>query len=303
MALSSLAQLRAAYDQAASIEALKVTAFTAIVNRNVGMIWETFSEAGMPAAGAKPTTINGTQYSSSSAGAIPLRNTQSGSTYALADVQTSGYWFPVNTVGAGSGYSVESNIYVHLWDRIWANGINQTLTTVQNITFPALTRYSSGEGLSMWLKYQGTYSTPAGLTITVNYTNQAGASRTVSWVHNRDFNFVYHEMAMVPIPMLAGDSGVRAVNSVQLSAAAFDANFTPCLSIVVCKYLGAWRTSQPSNTQTTSPYSLFTGLPQFDGAACLTLGLQVVPPATPIQLVGPATTMPTVSLQAKVLAL
>lgn len=300
MALSSLSQLRAAYDQAASIEALKVTTFTAIVNRHVGMIWETFGEAGLPAAGAKPTTLNGTQYSSSSAGAIPLRNTQGGSTYALADVQASGYWFPLNT--GGSGYSVESNIYVHLWDRIWANGFNQTLTTVQNITFPPLTRYSSGEGLSMWLKYQSTYSTPAGLTITVNYTNQAGVSRTVSWVHDRDYNFVYHEMAMVPIPMLAGDSGVRAVNSVQLSASA-GASFTPGLSIVLCKYLGAWRTSQPSNAQTTAPYSLFSGLPQFDGAACLTLGVQAVPAATPSQLIGPATTMPIVSLQAKVLAL
>ena len=157
----------------------------------------------------------------------------------------------------------------------------------------------------MWLKYQGTYSTPPGLTVTINYTNQAGASRTVSWVYNPNYSFntIAHEMAMVPIAMLAGDSGVRAVNSVQLSAAAFDANFTPCLSIVVCKYLGAWRTSQPSNTQTTAPYSLFSGLPQFDGAACLTMGLQVVPPATLSQLIGPATTMPTVSLQAKVLAL
>ena len=135
MTINSLAQLRTAYDEASSLDAFKVTSFGALVNRNVGAILETFNESGMPAAGAKPTTLNGTQYSNASGGAIPLRNTQGGSTYALAAVQASAYWFPLNTVGAGSGYSVESNLYVHLWDRIWANGVNQTLTSIYRILF------------------------------------------------------------------------------------------------------------------------------------------------------------------------
>lgn len=301
MAISTLSGLRQAYDTASHVEALKVTSFTALANRNVGMIWETWSESGLPSAGTKPSTINGTQYDKSTAGAIPLRNTQSGSTYALSSVQASAYWQPYST--GGVSYSIESNLHVHLWDRIWANGVNQTLTSVQNITFPALTRYSTGEGLSMWLKWQGTYSTPAGLTITINYTNQAGVSRTVSWINDRNTNFVYHEMAMLPIPLLAGDSGVRAVNSIQLSAGSGDANFTPLYSIVLCKYLGSFRASQPSNSQTTAPLSLFSGLPQFDGNACLTLGVQVVSPSVLGSLIGPSTIMPVVSLQAKVLAI
>lgn len=298
-----LAGLRTALDEARRVSAYKASVFNLIggtVNRYTGHIWDLWEQS--PHAGASPSTINGTQYSKSTQGAIALgTNTSAGSTYALADVQTSATWTPANETTPPYIFAGGSEYYVHVWDRIWANAFSQNTTARQAITFPALTRYTTGQGLSIWLRWLYTFTTPTA-TITVEYTNQAGVSRTVSWVNNPNINNCYHEMSAFPIPLLAGDSGVQAVNAITLSAGAPDGPAN-AFSLMVVRYLGAYRVNSSTFPDFTAGQSFMGGLPQFDGNACLCLGIQTGPAAVFRAGLGPSTIMPQVGFEAKVLAL
>jgi hypothetical protein len=297
MPISSLADLRTAYSSAPRISAIKVGAWGGVLQRYYGMIWDYFDQAGNPIAGVAPTTLAGTQYSKSSAGAMQL-NTTAGSTYALADVQTSAYWEPI--ISTGFAYPGGSEFVIHVWDRVWANVVQSSSTSRQSWTFPALTRYTTGAGLSLWLKTLA-YHTPANCNVTIEYVNQDGVSRTHTTFQYINSLLYFAPPSMLPLPLATGDSGVRSVSAITFSVGHGTAN---AAGLCLMRYLGSYRVGATSVPDSTAPLSVFGGLPQFDGDACLTLGVQPGPPPPPLNaVVSSSTIMPQIGFEAKVLAL
>lgn len=173
-----------------------------------------WSLAGRPGAGAFDTTLNGVTLSSTSAlvnGQIPHYDPSSGNAY-LARLQAA-------ATQAGT---------LLLLDRIWHNGgYTITSTSAQNSTTPTWpsrcptsgtddTAATTGQGVIAFLEISA--ATGAGTpTITVTYTNQAGtgsrtATNTQATVASSAIGACY------PIGLQAGDTGMRSIQSLQLSA-------------------------------------------------------------------------------------
>lgn len=173
-----------------------------------------WSLAGSPGAGGFDTTLNGVVLSSSSAlvnGQIPHYDPASGNAY-LARLQAA-------ATQAGT---------LLLLDRLWHNGgYTITSTAAQNSTTPTWpsrcptsglddTPATTGQGVLLAVEVSA--ATGAGTpTITISYTNQAGtASRTatniLATVASSAIGATYF------IGLQAGDTGVRSVQSLTLSA-------------------------------------------------------------------------------------
>lgn len=173
-----------------------------------------WSLAGSPGAGGFDTTLNGVTLSSTSAlvnGQIPHYDPVSGNAY-LARLQA-------NATQAGT---------LLLLDRIWHNGgFTITSTAAQNITSPTWPSRCptsgtddtpSTNGHAVLLAVEVSAATGAGTpTITISYTNQAGtasrsATNIIATVASSAIGATYF------IGLQAGDTGVRSVQSLTLSA-------------------------------------------------------------------------------------
>ena len=110
-------------------------------------------------------------------------------------------------------------------------GLSGTVTTPQTTNLPtaALTRYTSGEGVMAGIIIFSTVGTTS-TTITISYTNQAGTSgrtSTATSFGNTNFREV---RILIPIPLQAGDTGVRSIESVTLAGTTGTAgDFGVCL--------------------------------------------------------------------------
>lgn len=173
-----------------------------------------WSLAGNPGAGSFDTTLNGVTLSSSSTipnGAIPHYDPASGNSYL--------HYFEGMATQAGR---------LLLLDRIWHNGgYTITSTSAQNSTTPTWPSRcpTSGTddtptttGLGVLLALEISAATGAGTpTITISYTNQAGtagrtATNIIATVASSAIGATYF------IGLQAGDTGVRSVQSLTLSA-------------------------------------------------------------------------------------
>jgi hypothetical protein len=112
-----------------------------------------------------------------------------------------------------------------------SGGLDGTITTPQTTNLPTatLTRYTSGEGVMAGIViYTQVSSTTT--TITVSYTNQAGVSGRISTATTFGGTNFREIFSLLPIPLQAGDTGIRSVESVTLSASSGQvANFGICL--------------------------------------------------------------------------
>jgi hypothetical protein len=110
-------------------------------------------------------------------------------------------------------------------------GLSGTVTTPQTTNLPtaALTRYTSGEGVMagiIILNQVGNTLT----TVTVSYTNQAGATGSISTATSFGQTNFRENNIFIPIPLQAGDTGVRSIESVTLaSSTGGGGNFGVCL--------------------------------------------------------------------------
>lgn len=173
-----------------------------------------WSLGGSPGAGAFDNTLNGVTLSSTSAlvnGQIPHYDPVSGNAYLGR--------FQANATQAGT---------LLLLDRIWHNGgFTITSTAAQNITSPTWPSRcpTSGTddtpattGHAILLAVEVSAATGAGTpTITISYTNQAGtagrtATNIIATVATSAIGATYF------IGLQAGDTGVRSVQSLTLSA-------------------------------------------------------------------------------------
>lgn len=169
---------------------------------------------GAPGAGSFDNTLNGVTLSSTAAlvnGQIPHYNPASGNAYLAR--------FAAKANQAG---------VVMLMDRLWHNGgFTITSTAAQNITSPTWpsrcptsgtddTPATTGHGV--YLAVEVSAATGAGTpTITISYTNQDGtagrtATNIIATVASSAIGAVYF------IGLQAGDTGVRSVQSLTLSA-------------------------------------------------------------------------------------
>lgn len=100
-------------------------------------------------------------------------------------------------------------------------GLASSVKTAQTTNLPtaALTRYTSGVGVCAALENYATIGTTS-VTATCSYTNQAGTAGQTSpaFKFAGDGTQSSKAGAMFPMPLASGDSGVRAVASVTLSA-------------------------------------------------------------------------------------
>lgn len=298
MTISTLQELRDAYASASRVSVYKPSNTMATYgnsNIHAGHLWDYFRVSnGYPIAGATPSTGAGTLYSKSSVGAIPLLGTSAGSSYLLADVQASAYWSPVSQGAVGQTFAGSGEYYIHVYDRLWANsGINPASTSLQSWVPPALTRYASGEGLTLFMCWIGTFN-PTNTTTTISYVNNVGASQTLTSAWNALAGFAYHNPLMMALPLQAGDRGIRSVSSIQFAA---PSGAGGNLGLMIAKYLGCYRVSVSSEAANSAPISLFSGLPLFDGDACLALAIQAPGPIANFA----GGTMPQIAFEARIL--
>lgn len=156
-----------------------------------------------------------------------------------------------------------------LYDRLGHNGnLSGTTTTAQTFT-GSLTRYTDGIGNMMFYEIYGNTTTilgTTGTTMTVQYTNQAGTTAKVSpAVTIGGTGFREGNQARF-IPLAAGDTGVQAVENVDLvastgTAGAFGITVAHPLATAVVDSagVGGWR-----DFVTGMP-----GIPEIKTDACL----------------------------------
>lgn len=182
----------------------KAVTATLVAGRDASL----WSLGGNPGAGSFNGTLNGVVLDSTSgmiAGQIPHVNPGSGNAH-LARLSAS-------ATQAGA---------LMLCDRLWHNGgFTITSTGVQSITsptWPARDVAGSTNGDGVLLAVEVSAATGAGTpTITVSYTNQAGiAGRTATNVRATVASSAIG--AVYEIGLQAGDTGVRSVQSLTLSA-------------------------------------------------------------------------------------
>ena len=207
---------------------------------------------GMPAGGAVPT-----------AAAIPDRSTQGALPFLVA---TGGR--DTHLIGA-SVTPLTAGVYL-LYDRLMhIGGLSGTSTadqTVQGSTpSPAITRNTGGAGNVAWYEIYtiiGVTST----TLTMSYTDQAGnaATSTIN-IGATGFREVTRAQR---IPLAAGDTGIRAIEKVALTATTGTAgNF----GITIAQPL-AWLPVGAAGTAGWRDYTTgLPGIPVIDPNACLAL--------------------------------
>ena len=113
-----------------------------------------------------------------------------------------------------------------------SGGLSGIVTTAQTTNLPtaALTRHTNGEGVMAGLCIWGSIGTTV-TTVTVSYTNQAGTPGQISPATQIGGSNVANAAGrIIQIPMAAGDTGVRSVESVTLAGTTGAAgNFGVCL--------------------------------------------------------------------------
>jgi hypothetical protein len=161
--------------------------------------------AGNPGAGAFNGTLDGTTLVAPVNGQLPFTDPVSGNSYLAR--------FIAQATVAGTFI---------LCDRLWHNGgFTITSTSAQSITsptWPARDAAGATNGDGVLLGMEISAATGSGSpTITASYTNQAGtASRSATNVIATAASSAAG--AFYPIGLQAGDTGVRSVQSITLSA-------------------------------------------------------------------------------------
>jgi hypothetical protein len=152
-----------------------------------------------------------------------------------------------------------------------SGGLSGTVTTEQTTNLPtaALTRYTGGDGVFIGIVIYATVGTTA-TTISVKYTNQAGTANRASTVTSFGATGFREVGRLILIPLQAGDTGVRSVEGVTLTATTGTAG-----NLGVCLFKPLMTFSLDSTTGTmpidaVSSGGMIGSMAEFDDDACLT---------------------------------
>jgi len=151
-------------------------------------------------------------------------------------------------------------------------GLSGIVTGAQTTNLPtaALTRYTTGEGVMAGIVIYTIVGTTA-TTISINYTNQAGTSGRISTVTSFGGTTFREVNILIPIPLQAGDTGVRSIQSVTVAATTGTAgNFGVCLFKPLAMIsLESASTNMPLDS--VSSGCIINSLCEINPDACLTL--------------------------------
>jgi hypothetical protein len=225
-------------------------AATAIISGRGCSLW---TYDGMPASGIVPTI--GVIPDKTTIGAIPFTAAGGGRDKHLI----------------GASITPNASGVFLLYDRLFhIGGLSGTSTAAQTVQgstpSPALTRNTGGAGNIAFYEIYTIIGT-TGTTLTMTYTNQAGTGSRTSTINigNTGFREVSR---MQRIPLAAGDSGIQAIEQIQLTATTGTAgNF----GITIAQPL-AWIPVGSGGTMGWRDYTTgLPGIPVIDPNACLSL--------------------------------
>ena len=152
-----------------------------------------------------------------------------------------------------------------------SGGLSGVVTTEQTTNLPtaALTRHTTGEGVMIGLIVHGIVGTTA-TTVTVRYTNQAGTPNQVSTATSFGSTGFREAFRVILIPLAAGDTGVRSVEGVTVTATTGTAgNFGVCLFKPLMQFsLDSTTGTMPIDA--VSSGGMIGSMAEFDDDACLT---------------------------------
>jgi len=263
MTFTTFAQLQAAVANSSKTWEERI-AKSSLTTKAVGIWGDTWTSTGNPTAGVTPN---------SAAGAVTTNTTVGALNYSIVrnpDAADNRYLLSFGVAGQGSSNpAVGVNLLV---DRlVHSSNLSGTVATAQTVGTPALTRYTTGDGVMMALVcWTATGTTAANVTVT--YTNQAGtASRTspsiALWTGGWGGSTLGPVAGQLQfIPLQAGDSGVRSVQSVTLSASTLTAGsfgvilFKPLVTLFQPGYSSYFETDYAIQT---------SSLPEIQDSACL----------------------------------
>lgn len=152
-----------------------------------------------------------------------------------------------------------------LYDRLLhTSGLSGNVTTEQTVNSAALSRYTDGAGIELFLEwYTATGGTAS--TVTISYTNSAGTAGRIATATLQASPAIG---TMQNIPLQNGDTGVRSVQSVTLSAGTGTAgNF----GITLLKQLADIAPDVINSGKVIGPFDL--GLPTIAANPCLALAV------------------------------
>jgi hypothetical protein len=197
MAITTLDGLVAGIAAGRTILYHRPTAFSGGMTGRFLSLWSVPATGGYPSAGSTPATGSGAAPNKSTTGAIPIPTPGGGNTLYV--------------VSANGSLGICGMVYDRL---VHTSGLSGTTITAQTVNTTALTRYTDGAGVEAWLEwYTATGNTSR--TATVSYTNQSGtAGRSGTCVIPGSCA----ARTMVKMLLQSGDTGVRSVESVTLSA-------------------------------------------------------------------------------------
>lgn len=243
MAITTLDQLTAALDARQGFNLFKPS----MGAKAAGTFQSLWMAAGIPSAGLAPVSVGGAAPNSATVGVLPFINPATGKTY-IGKVQMSGA-----TVGS-----------LILYDRLVHTALlNGTLITAQTVNSAALTRATTGVGVEPWLEwYTATGATAS--NVSLSYTNQAGTAGRATPLTAMPSAPAIGQM--MPLPLAAGDTGVRSVQTLTLSANTLTAG---SFGITLMKRLAAIPISIP-NVGVVLDFAAL-GMPDIENNACLSM--------------------------------
>lgn len=178
----------------------------------------------------------------------------------------------INILGARINTSSLAGISLMWLDLLnISGGLDATVTTAQTTNLPtaALTRYTSGEGVWIALVPHIQLGATA-TTVTVSYTNQSGTSGRTTTPITFGASGFREVRSLIILPLQAGDTGARSVESVTLAATTGTAgNFGVALFKPLCA-MTLESTSGAMPLDAVSSGGITAGLAELDDDACLT---------------------------------
>jgi hypothetical protein len=250
MAITTLDGLIAANNQLLSFNKVSMT------SKAAGYFQSLWTAAGLPTAGAAAGSVAGNAPSSSTIGALGFVNPTGGALTYLTKVSNA-----MQTAGT-----------LILYDRlVHTSALSGILATAQTVNSAALTRSTSGEDVQLFLEWY-TATGATAVTVTCSYTNSDGVAGRTSIATTVAASPVAG--MMLPLPLQAGDKGVRSVQTVTLSATTGGAgNF----GITLAKRIAEMPILIASGGLVLDPFAL--GMPKIENGACLAL-MELVSTAT-----------------------
>jgi hypothetical protein len=174
----------------------------------VSSSWAMGLPTSFPPVGATPPTGSGAVPTSATVGAMPFRNAAAGASLYLAKLLWS----------TPSNGNQMDNAGFLLYDRlVHTSGLSCNTTAPQTINSVSIPSSRDPEGLGgtpLIEIYNGTGATPT--VATASYTNQSGVAGQAG---TATITATMTAGAAVPIQLQSGDTGVRSVESLTLSAA------------------------------------------------------------------------------------